>query len=105
MEELTLEIRGDVGASREKMNGDCGQRRGSAEPPGRKFRLGFPGGSDSEESACNVGDRGLILGLGRSSEEGVAIHSRFLAWRIPWTEEPGGLYSPWGRRDSDMTEH
>ena len=64
------EIRGDVGASREKMNGDCGQRRGSAKPPGRKFWLGFPGGSDSEESACNVGDLGLILGLGRSSGGG-----------------------------------
>ena len=28
-----------------------------------------------------------------------------LAWRIPWTEEPGGLYSPWGHKESDMTEH
>ena len=26
-------------------------------------------------------------------EEGMATHSRILAWRIPWTEEPGGLYS------------
>ena len=25
--------------------------------------------------------------------EGMAIHSSFLAWRIPWTEEPGGLWS------------
>ena len=31
---------------------------------------GFPGGSDSKESACNVGDVGLIPGLGRSSGEG-----------------------------------
>ena len=31
---------------------------------------GFPGGSDSKESACNVGDLGLILGLGRSPGEG-----------------------------------
>ena len=31
---------------------------------------GFPGGSDSEESACNAGDPGLIPGLGRSSGEG-----------------------------------
>ena len=30
-------------------------------------------------------------------------HSSFLAWRIPWTEKPGG-YSPWGRRELDMTE-
>jgi len=26
-------------------------------------------------------------------EEGIAIHSSILAWRIPWTEEPGGLQS------------
>ena len=31
---------------------------------------GFPGGSDGKESACNSGDPGLILGLGRSPEEG-----------------------------------
>ena len=30
-------------------------------------------------------------------------HSNILAWEIPWTEEPAG-YSPWGRRESDMTE-
>ena len=35
----------------------------------------------------------------------MATHSRILAWRIPWTEGPGGLYSPWGRRESDTTEH
>ena len=31
-------------------------------------------------------------------EHGMATHSSILAWRIPWTEEPGGLYSPWGRK-------
>ena len=31
-------------------------------------------------------------------EKGMATHSSVLAWRIPWTEEPDGLYSPWGRR-------
>ena len=30
-------------------------------------------------------------------EKEMATHSSVLAWRIPWTEEPGGLYSPWGR--------
>ena len=30
-------------------------------------------------------------------------HSSFIAWRIPWTEEPGG-YSPWGHKESDTTE-
>ena len=34
----------------------------------------------------------------------MATHSSILAWRIPWTEEPGGLHSPWGRKESDTTE-
>ena len=34
----------------------------------------------------------------------MATYSRILAWRIPWTEEPGGLYSPWGCKELDMTE-
>ena len=33
------------------------------------------------------------LGWEDPLEEGMAIHSSFLAWRIPWTEEPGGLQS------------
>ena len=36
-------------------------------------------------------------------EEGMATHASILAWRIPWTEEPGGLYSPWGRGELDTT--
>ena len=36
-------------------------------------------------------------------EEGVATHSSILAWRIPWTEEPGS-YSPWGHGELDTTE-
>ena len=36
---------------------------------------------------------GSIPGLGRSPGEGMATHSSSLAWRIPWTEEPGGLQS------------
>ena len=38
-----------------------------------------------KESAYNVGDLGLIPGLGRSPGEGKATHSSILAWRIPWT--------------------
>ena len=34
----------------------------------------------------------------------MTTHSSILAWRIPWTEEPGGLYSPWGHKESDMAE-
>ena len=58
--------------------------------------LGFPGGSDRKESACSTGDPALIPGSGRSPGEGnkeMATHSSILAWRIPWTEEPGGLQS------------
>ena len=36
-------------------------------------------------------------------EKETATHSSILAWAIPWTEEPGELHSPWGRKDSDMT--
>ena len=36
-------------------------------------------------------------------EKEMATHSSILAWRIPWTEEPGG-YSPWGRKELDSTE-
>ena len=44
-----------------------------------------------KESACNVEDLGSIPGSGRSLEKGMATHSSILTWRIPWTEEPGGL--------------
>ena len=55
------------------------------------FMMGVPGSSAGKESACNARDRGSIPGLGRSPEEGLATPSSILAWRIPWTEEPGGL--------------
>ena len=54
-------------------------------------------------SAGEARDPGSIPGSGRSPEEGMATHSSILAWRILWTEEPGG-YSPWGRKVSDTTE-
>ena len=41
--------------------------------------MGFPGGSDGKESARNVGDLGLIPGLGRPLGEGKATHSSILA--------------------------
>ena len=60
---------------------------------------GFPDGSDSKESTRNVGD----LGWEGPLEKGMVTHSSILAWRIPWTEKPGG-YSPWGHKEWDMTE-
>jgi len=52
---------------------------------------GFPGGSDGKESAYNVGDLGSVLGWEDPLEKGMATHLSMLAWRIQWTEEPGGL--------------
>ena len=52
--------------------------------------LGFPCGSDGKESACNVGDLGLIPGLGRSSGGGHGTPV-FLLVESSSTEEPGGL--------------
>ena len=46
----------------------------------------------------DVRDLGSIPGLGKPLEEGMATHSRILAWRIPWTEEPGGLQSMGSQR-------
>ena len=47
----------------------------------------------------------LSLGWEDSLEKGIATHVSILAWRIPWTEEPGGLYSPWGCcEESDTTD-
>ena len=37
-------------------------------------------------------------------EQEVSTHSSILAWKIPGTEEPGGLHSPWGHKESDVTE-
>ena len=38
-------------------------------------------------------------------EKGMATHSSILAWRIPWTEEPGGLHTVHGvTKESDTTE-
>ena len=42
------------------------------------------------------------LGAEDPLEKEMATHSSILAWRIPWTEEPGG-YSPWGRKVLDTT--
>ena len=55
---------------------------------------------------ANAGDirhTGLIPESGRSLEKGITTHSSVLSWRIPWTEEPGGLQSM-GLQELDMTE-
>ena len=49
-------------------------------------------------NAGDIRDADSIPGSGRSLEEGMAPHSSVLAWRIPWTEEPGGLQSTGSQR-------
>lgn len=46
--------------------------------------MGFPHGSDGQESACNERDQGLIPGHIDPVEKGIATQSSVLAWRIPW---------------------
>ena len=63
--------------------------------------MGFPGGSVGKESACNAGDLGW--GWEHPLEEGMAIHSTILAWRIPmdrgaWWATVHGV-----TEESDMT--
>ena len=57
--------------------------------------------------SANAGTKELqvrSLGQADSLEEEMATHSSILVWRIPWTEEPGGLQSM-GHKESDTTEH
>ena len=49
------------------------------------MHLGFPGGLDSKESTCNVGDWVPSLGWEDPLKKGKANHPSILAWRIPWT--------------------
>ena len=63
----------------------------------------LPNSSDGTKSSCSVGDLGLIPGRVDPLDKSMATHTSFLVWRIPWTEEPGGLQS-WGHKESDMTE-
>ena len=66
--------------------------------------MGFPGGSVVKNPPAMQETWVGFLGLEDPLEEGMATHSGILTWRIPCTEEPGGLYSPEGHKELDMTE-
>ena len=99
-----------VGLGRVEVGGPVPQRGVSLGTEGlnpQSFNLspatsGFAGGSNGKESACQYrrqGDWGVrSLGREDSLEEEMATHSSILAWRIPWTEEPGGLESMGSQR-------
>ena len=66
---------------------------------------GFPGGSDSKESACNMGDPGSTPGSeSYPLEKGMATHSSILACRLSWTEQPGGLQSIGSQKRHDWSD-
>ena len=54
--------------------------------------------AEGKESTCHAGGVGSIPRLGRSLGAGDGSPSRILAWRIPWTEEPGGPQSMESRK-------
>ena len=65
--------------------------------------MSFPGGS-AVNNAPIMQDTWLqSLGGENSLEKGMATHSSILAWKIPWTEDPGGLQST-ESQESDMAE-
>ena len=64
--------------------------------------MDFTGGSDSEESAFSARDWVQSLGWEDPLEKGMATHSSILAWRIPWTEEFGGLHTVRGVAKSQI---
>ena len=65
----------------------------------RQILKGVPCGSAGKESTCNVGDLGLIPGLGRSPEEGKGLPTP-----VFWPGEFYELYSFWGHKELDTTE-
>ena len=60
--------------------------------------VSFPGGSDSKASTAVLETWLQSLGWEDHLEKGMATHSSVLAWRTPWTEEPGGLQSMGSQR-------
>ena len=63
--------------------------------------LGFPGASDGKESACNVGDQGLIPGLGRSPGEGKGYPLQHSCLENPHGQRSLAGYSPSGHKELD----
>ena len=64
---------------------------------------GFPSGSVVKNLLAKQETGVQFLGQEDPQEKKMAIHSSILALKIQWTEEPGGLYSPWDHKESDTT--
>ena len=66
--------------------------------------VGFPGGSDGKESACNAGDLGLVPGLGRSAGGGHGNPRQYSCLENPHGQRGPAGYRPWSGKELDMTE-
>ena len=66
--------------------------------------MGFPGGSEGKESACNSGDLGSIPGLGRSPGGGHGNPLQYSCLENSHGQRSLVGYSPWGLKESYMTE-
>ena len=66
--------------------------------------MGFPGGSDCKESACNPGDLGSIPGFGRSPGEGNYYPLQYFLPGESHGQRSLVGYSPWGCKELDITE-
>ena len=71
--------------------------------PPLQYILGFPGGSDGKESACNTGDMGLVPGWGRPSGEGHGNPLPYSCLGNPMDRSLVGC-SSWGHKELDTTE-
>ena len=68
-----------------------------------ELNWGFPGNLDGKESGYNQETRVWSLGREDPLEIEMATHSSILTWRIPWTAEPGKLYSPWDHSQTQLS--
>ena len=58
-----------------------------------RFHHGFPWWPGSKECICQAGDTGLTPGSGRTPGEGNGTPLQYSCWKVPWTEQSGGLQS------------
>ena len=89
-------MKGGVGLPSSQVLGSLNSIFPNQDLMGGMWHGGFPGGTSDKEPAspCRRQEtRVQSLGWEDALQEGMATHSSVLAWRIPWTEELGGLQS------------
>ena len=89
-------------STKESEQAICLPQAGCQEGSGKGIpKMLAPGGTSSKEPTCQCRrHEAQVRSLGQEGplEKVMATHSSIPAWRIPWTEEPGGLQSMWSQR-------